>query len=66
LNGNILTPASNKVNFVGKDGERESETVLSKKDAKRYTLKNIFPDWKVKKITRKLSKQANKLKKKTF
>lgn len=66
LNGNILTPASNKVNFVGKDGERESETVLSKKDAKRYTLKNIFPDWKVKKITRKLSKQANKLKEKTF
>ena len=64
--GNLLTPASNRVTFIGQDGEREAETVLDKKQARNYKLKNIFPDWRPEKVTRKLSKRTAKLQAKHF
>lgn len=41
-----------------KDEKNTIETVLSKKDAKRYTLKNIYGKWQPEKIARKLERCA--------
>ena len=61
LNGDDITPATNVVDFVGNEGHREAETIIGKEQAKRYRLKNIFPDWKPEKIAKELSRKASKL-----
>ena len=41
--GNVITPSSNVVEFVVNDDCRYIETVFSEKEAKKYTIKNMFP-----------------------
>ena len=48
--GNISTPASNKIEFIGKSGNKELETVLSADEAAQYTIANIFGEWAPDKI----------------
>ena len=48
--GNISTPASNKIEFIGKSGNKELETVLSADEAAQYTVANIFGEWAPDKI----------------
>ena len=48
--GAISTPASNKVNFVGKSDTKELETVMSADEAAQYTIANIFGEWAPDKI----------------
>lgn len=59
--GNVISPPTNVVTFYLNDEHRSLETILAPKEAKRFNLKNVFPDWKVGKITRKLSKEAAKM-----
>lgn len=66
MDGNQLTPATNHLHIVGSEGERDVQTTLSEEDARRFTLRNIFPNWKPDKQVRKLEKQAKKLKRKLF
>ena len=63
-NGNNITPATNVVNFRGNDGQHEAETIISEKEAAKFTLKNIFPKWHPDKKTRKLEKQCARMKQK--
>lgn len=62
--GRNITPKSNVVRFWAKDQQRDSETVIDKKEAKKYSLKNVFPKWQPDKKTRKLEKQSARMKKK--
>ena len=48
--GAISTPASNKLNFVGKSDTKELETVMSADEAAQYTIANIFGEWAPEKI----------------
>jgi len=64
LQGNLLTPATNPVHIVGTEGEKDVQTTLTKEEARRITLRNVFPDWKPDKQVRKLEKKAMRLKQK--
>ena len=64
--GQIITPPSNILDFIGKEDHATLETVISKKEAARFTIKNVFGKWHPDKIVRRLEKQAAKLKKKYF
>lgn len=59
--GRVITPTTNVVKFSAKDQLREVETVATPEEAARFTLKNVFPDWKPGKIVKKLEKQAVKM-----
>lgn len=62
--GRDITPRSNVVTFYIGEERNTVETILTAEEAKKYTLKNIFPDWKPEKITRQLYLEAEKLKRK--
>ena len=63
MQGRDITPKSNIVNFVCKEDKRVLETVMTAQAAQQYTLKNVFPDWQPEKTTRRLCKEAEKLRK---
>lgn len=60
--GRNITPKSNVITFTLNDESRARETILSEKDAQLFNLKNIFPVWRPEIVTKKLMKQAAKLK----
>ena len=47
---NIISPASNIVNFTHSSGNNKYETILSDQEAAKYTIANIFGDWKADQI----------------
>jgi hypothetical protein len=61
LQGNLLTPATNTVRIVGNESEKDVQTSLTEAEARRFTLRNVFPDWKPDKQVRKLEKKAMRL-----
>ena len=61
--GNIVSPTSNVVTFTLNDERRPLETILKPDEARRYALKNVFPDWRPEKTLKKLSKKAGRLQK---
>lgn len=65
-NGNDITPKTNVVTFVCKGDTSRHETILTDEEAKRFSLKAIYPDWRPEKLIRKLNKQADKRKAKAF
>ena len=64
LSGNDLTPAVNVVHITGKEGEKTVQSTMSAEEASRYTLENIYPDWKPDKLARQWEKACLKMKKK--
>lgn len=66
MDGRDITPASHVVEFIYQDQRRRHETIVSADEAMRYSLKNVFPNWKVGKITQKLYKRSMQLKNKYF
>ena len=63
MEGRLLTPESNMVTFEAKGLSKTAETVMTDKEAKAFTLRNVFPDWQPAKTTKKLSKEVEKIKK---
>ena len=59
--GRNITPKTNVVTFEIKDAKNSVETILTAIEAKRYTVKRIFPDWRPEKVIKKLEKQAQKM-----
>ncbi len=59
--GNDITPKSNLVTFIHDKDTNTVETIIPEKEARRYQLKNIFPDWRPEKISRKLERKSLKL-----
>lgn len=59
--GTVITPSTNVVTFTAGEQQHVVETIATGEEAKRFMLKNVFPDWKPAKLTRKLSRQASKL-----
>ena len=49
-NGNVISPASNKLTFTHSTGNRTMETILTDDEAKEYTIENIFGEWAPDKI----------------
>ena len=58
--GNVISPQSNVVTFIKDDLRHTAETIMTQKEAARFTLENVFPNWKPGKITNRLEKQADK------
>lgn len=59
--GRNITPKSNVLEFLAKEERARHETVISKKEAGRYTVKNVFGNWRPDKVVKKLEKEAAKL-----
>ena len=64
--GNPYMPKSNVITFTLKDEKRSHETVLTDEEARRFQLKNVFPDWRPEKMTKKLMKKTARMKAKAF
>lgn len=60
--GSDITPHTNVVTFTLGDQRREHETILTKEEASRYRLENIFPDWRPEILMSSISAQAGKMK----
>ena len=63
--GHDITPETNVVTFTLRDHTQPftAETIMTKKEAKQYTLKQIFGKWRPDKILKQLESQSKKLKK---
>ena len=48
--GNVISPVSNIVNFTHSSGNNKYETILSDEEAAKYTIANIFKDWRADEI----------------
>lgn len=64
--GNNITPETNALVFVGRDDNEWHETIISKKEAERFTVENVFGNWHPDKVVEQLEKQASKLQKAYF
>lgn len=62
--GRNITPSTNVVTFVAKDERSQQETIISEQEARRFKVKNVFPEWRPDKKTRKLERQCARMKKK--
>jgi hypothetical protein len=62
--GHDITPSSNVVTFTLRDHTQPfvAETIMTKDEAKQYTLKHIFGDWRPDKQLKRLEKKSRKLK----
>ena len=45
-NGNVISPASNEINFTHSSGNKKYETILTAEQAAEYALDKVFPDWR--------------------
>lgn len=61
--GRNITPKSNVVRFQVNEQLCDAETIIDKKDAKRFSLKKVFPKWRPDKKTRALEKESARMKK---
>ena len=59
--GRSLTPDSNIITLRGKAGTRTVQTTLQADSAARFTLRNVFPDWKPDKELRRMERQSLRL-----
>jgi hypothetical protein len=66
--GRNITPQTNVVTFTLRDHTQpfEAETIMTREEAKAYTVQRIFGNWRPEKVLRKLEKQSQKLKKQYF
>ena len=66
--GRDITPKSNVVTFTLRDHTQPfvAETIMTRDEAKRFTIKHVFDVWKPDKQLKKLERQARKLQRKTF
>ena len=61
--GKNITPASNVVTFTLQDERNTVETILTADEARRYTIENVFGDWRPNKIIEQTERKVKKLKK---
>jgi pectin methylesterase-like acyl-CoA thioesterase len=62
-NGQDITPKSNIITFMLNEEQRSLETILTPREARRFQLKKIFPDWRPEKIVTQMSKTIRQMKK---
>jgi len=43
--GNVISPASNVMNFTHNSGNKSYETILTDEEAAQYTIENIYGEW---------------------
>lgn len=63
--GHDITPPTNVVTFTLRDHTQPfvTETILTKKEARQYTVKHVFGTWRPDRILKKLERQSHKIKK---
>lgn len=59
--GRDITPKSNVVTFTMNDEKNTVETIITRQEAERYALKNVYPQWQPDKKTRTLEKQSARM-----
>jgi len=59
--GNVVSPLSNVVTFTLGDESHTQETILTDEQARRYKLKDVFPDWRPEQKLQQLEAKADKL-----
>ena len=64
-NGHDITPQSNVITFTLRDDTLpyQTETILTKQEAEKYQMKNVFTDWQPDKELKQWEKHGKKLKK---
>ena len=62
--GRNITPETNVVMFTLRDHTQPfaAETIMRSGEARQYTIKRVFGDWRPDKVLKELEKQSNKLK----
>lgn len=61
-----LAPVSDIIEFRAKEERARHKTTISKREASRFTVKNVFGDWQPDKKVKQIEKEAAKLKKQYF
>lgn len=64
--GRDITPQSNPVTMICKEDTLVVETIMTPQEAKRYSVKTVFPKWRPEKIVRKLEKQSTRWQRRTW
>ena len=66
VRGRDITPKTNVVHFTLRDHTQsfDAETVMTRDEARQYTLERVFGDWQPAKVLKQLERQSYKLKKK--
>ncbi|MCM1078768.1 MAG: pectinesterase family protein [Bacteroidales bacterium] len=49
-NGNVISPASNIIEFTHSTGNKKYETILTAEEAAEYAIDKVFPDWRAEEI----------------
>ncbi len=50
VDGNVISPASNVLEFTHSTGNKTYETILTAEEAAEYAIENVFPDWRAEQI----------------
>lgn len=63
--GRDITPKTNVLTFTLRDHTQPfvAETIMTREEAKQYTMKRVFADWRPAKVLKKLERQSGKLRK---
>jgi hypothetical protein len=63
--GRDITPKTNVLTFTLRDHTQPfvAETIMTREEAKQYTMKRVFADWRPAKVLKKLERQSRKLRK---
>lgn len=56
-----ITPKSNVVTLTLNDEKNTVETIITRQEAERYALKNVYPQWRPDKKARTLEKQSARM-----
>ena len=59
--GRDITPKSNVVTLTLNDEKNTVETIITRQEAERYALKNVYPQWRPDKKARTLEKQSARM-----
>ena len=60
-NGRNITPTSNIITLIHNNDSNTVETIISSKEARRFSPKAVYPKWRPDKKVQKLFKQVKKL-----
>ena len=64
--GRDITPKSNKVTMICKEDTSVVETIMTKQEASKYSVKAVFPQWRPDEKARKLTKQCGQWQRKVW
>ncbi len=59
--GNNITPQQNTITLIVNNDSNTVQTTLTRDQARRFSIRNVFPDWKPDRQTKQLEREATML-----